>query len=292
MSSLSRWRIGWEQKSRYQRNLLYSNLIVITICVLIGALLYLTGNPSDGGAVWGRYQFDNEVSNADAPESYAGSFSEHPYAFGGRASRELPDWSGYAGRIQPAVYEVNVVAPGEVRPTGEVPGGADLQTLSVLPTVESPGYGGGAGDDRGAGDGPFGLPPTEPYLPPPRQNPAKTDMYGGILEYRQAVASLRSPRFPGRALAWRIDSGVVEVKVTIQTDGTIAWDILREEPKGWGFAVSVEQALLRSEYRPEIRGGQPYPVDIYLRVLMCRKCPSRLDIERGRVAAYLDDRGG
>ncbi|HOD67292.1 MAG TPA: hypothetical protein PK186_12410 [candidate division Zixibacteria bacterium] len=278
---MRRWYIGHEQKRRYQGSFLLACLATYAI-VIGGSLFLLSGSgverpaPAAGAAA------------AGAPTASA----ERPAAAGTRLPRPMSGGGAPGGKFRLGfVGAVRIVRDVEW-PRISVPkrGREDPPAAPMLAQLDFPATtGGGRGDSYGLGDDPFGLAPSEPYLPATRRAPQWGMEQLPRGETRDAAVEFWAPSWPpgARLGRERRDTAIVYVWLLIRPDGTVRYRILSETPAGQGFGREVESALLRSRYTPPVREGVKDSVAFVLRVLLCEGCDSYMTEEPPNIRASM-----
>ncbi|HOD66012.1 MAG TPA: hypothetical protein PLR32_04310 [candidate division Zixibacteria bacterium] len=245
--SMNYWLIGYEQKRSYQGNLLRALLSTALLFIGLGVLIRFAEPGAERRVSWSDRLLGGVAAETAAiqPTGRGGG------AGGGQgASHAAPFLRGYVG---PVVIIRD--APSTIRPAVAVlPGPSEPDPLPS-PVPGEPGWG---GDFAGQGDNPFGLPASEPYLPPVGNGFDGFDGLGGDgLNWAPAIR-IRPAGWPMDAdNVPRVDSGVVWLTLTIHADGRLSFVVDSAYPEARGFVPNVEWALIQSRVEPALQAGEP-----------------------------------
>lgn len=267
--------IGYELKSKYQRNYLLGLAAVCIFCLLFLLIHYLFLNrPSTNDAV--RIQlndsFITDIKSLAGHSKYAGDGFTGYYPISKPVEDIFPE--GYIGAYLPLEYEtklreVSVKYFASINYEPAVP--QDLSNMLINTAGESQdcffGIGGGE-DDYGFGE-------TQPYMPVYRPKYIESRFgHVNIMSNQQAIVQIPQPGWPPRASY--SDTGYVDIDLIIDTDGYITWRIINEIPKGCGFAVELIEALKRGRYIPAVKNGNTTEVRLRLNCMFCYDCEPSL----------------
>lgn len=285
--------LGYDQKSSYQSNLLISLSIVTLLVAIVVVVLALISDRCENQPSGREFK---SAAGALAKTEEAGAAGDQPLAAPISQSREAapgdPFLRGYIGRV-------HVVRDEQVLPRR-----ARAEVLStrldriVLQPLDLPEqgddamlFGTGQGDWYGDGKDPCGLRPSTPYMPEVTHAiPDLRSRYDMPITSRARV-DLRGPAWPRAAdeILPRVDTGRVEVVVTILPDATITYEVVSQDPPGRGFGYSVERALQLSEYKPAIVAGKPVSTTFRMKCVICRAGHSNWVMSKhGLVDASID----
>lgn len=271
------WKIGFDLKSKYRKNLLLS-ICIVNVLLLIPVMvsvLFLSANSIDKLDInFDIFSIENESSSSGKNAHGENAQSNNDISYSMLLPSDCP--KGYLGKVK-IIHEyrkpeINVSNPVTVNSTNY-----NIPISDVSNNVIS--FGEGSGSFYGYGDDDFGLPGDKPYLPPVRNDwdIIENGYYGDILFNRPAVARLALPRWPSNAK--KNDTGIVEIIFTIYKNGYISlWndiEIIKEFPYDKGFGHSVKSALYyRSKFQAAVKNGEPVDTKIILTVKICQGCES------------------
>ncbi len=134
----------------------------------------------------------------------------------------------------------------------------------------------GTGENYGQGDD-YGLPPQEPYMPNMSFSPLMTRQKGLVMLF-----PVKFPWYTSHDVI-----GYVEVIINIDEKGLIEWEIIKEEPKGKGFGIAVEEAIKRSKFNPPLNEyGEPTSIKVGLQCTVCYGCPPSTNSTYGKMDVF------
>ncbi len=269
------WKVGYYQKSAYQRSFVSSAIIVyapLLVLILILPLFlsfelpetqsFILFKDSPGVGESGTIGGNSSVRKG-SPHSILADSKQHSRFVVGSRFEIIRETSP----IQPAVYSqksllyepfVDFAVAGDFSPIGN----------------------GGEGFADIDSDMQFGLPWGSPYLPMPR-GVGKGVIYPDL----PATVRLASPIWPDAA--HKSDTGFVQLLLLVNEEGYISWEILEVTPGGYGFRPAVESALLKGKYYPAERNGRKVSTTIMMTVIICRDCNPEVTTQNGNVSASL-----
>ena len=279
------WKIGFDLKSKYRKNLLLS-ICIVNVLLLIPVMvsvLFLSANSIDKLDInFDIFSIENEGNNSLSGKNVQGN---NDISYSMLLPSDCP--KGYLGKVK-IIHEykkpeINVSNPVTVNSTNYNIPISDVSDYLIS-------FGEGSGSFYGYGDDNFGLPKDKPYLPPVRNDwdIIENGYYGDILFNRPAVARLALPRWPSDAK--RNDTGIVEIVFTIYKNGYISlWDdieIIKEFPYGKGFGRAVKYAIYyRSKFQAAVKNGEPVDTKIKLDIKICQGCESYIVSQNNVVIA-------
>ena len=278
----SQWYVGYELKSKYQRNYLIGIIVANGFLVLM-IMLYIIWYEINSNESQFQIFFDNnvnsEVHNISGQSKFAGHGSTS------KALTELKDMipDGYIGtfKIDKNYQTVKLVLNDDLKIDILEPALESYSTNSFEIGQENGKdafYGSGTGDDN------YGFPDNEPYMPKLHFN--SIDRFNDSIEElsnQAAIVLIPSPMWPPRARY--TDTGLVEVGLVIDTKGHISWNILSESPSGKGFALELVEALKRGRYSPAVKNGQKSEIYLRLSCMFCYSCEPSLKSSSNNVLA-------
>lgn len=162
--------------------------------------------------------------------------------------------------------------------------GPDIPDTKIEPNESEFGFG---GDDN------YGLPPARRFFDIHISEKELPEVFGlikpvmnmpddhGIIINSNDVKRY-VPQFPARALAKRIDSGVVRLEVTIDEEGKIKHlKLLDEQPRNFGFAEALQEMNVLSRWRitPPRKNGKSFGCSFPLTYMFCLNCPVEIRID-------------
>ncbi|MEA1979955.1 MAG: hypothetical protein U9N54_03155 [candidate division Zixibacteria bacterium] len=268
------WKIGFDLKSKYQKNLLLSICIVnglLLIPVMI-FVLFLSENSIDKLDI--NFDTLSNKNEGDSSSSGKNAQGSNDLSYSMLLPSDFP--KGYIGKVK----IIREYKKPEINVSNSVTANSTNYNIPICDVSNDEiSFGDGSGNFYGYGDDDFGLPGQNPYLPQPREewDIIENGYFGDILFNRLAVARLASPKWPSKAN--RNDTGIVEVIFTIFKDGYISlWDdieIIKEFPQGRDFGLSVKYAIYRrSIFKAAVKNGKPVDTKVKLVVKICQGCKS------------------
>lgn len=267
--------LGLEQKRLYQRNFVYSWLVVLGMVIIgVATGVFLQGETDARDTVW---RFGGNPAQTLRYRGQSGARTAGATLSGGFVSNVTitPDRSE-----SEAVPAIRTAFSWRELPIPEL----DIGETSVA----YPGLDESAMMDGIGGDADFGLPANPGLARPLMKVPGSSAFRpaaGGNDEDGLIIAGRIG--WPGMPAA-DTDTGRVVVDITIFPDATIAYQFVTEEPPGKGFRRVTEQAIVyRFKYRPRKIDGEAIETRLRLSVTICLDCESSIaasDLEGFHVA--------
>lgn len=278
----TRWYIGYELKSKYQRNYLIGIIAangLLILAVMLYIVLYDNSTNKSQLQILFNDKTISELIIVSGQSKMAGKgtddnvFTDHKDTIS----------DGYIGAYKISKYYQTI------KPIISNNLMIDLYEPTLNPYItntydngkerdEGSFYGSGGGDDD------YGITDDEPYMPKARFDIIDHSNYEiENLSNQAAIVQIPTPMWPPRARY--LDTGMVEVDLIIDTKGHISWNIISESPSGKGFSLELIEALKRGRYSPAVKNGQKTEIYLRLSCMFCYGCEPSLKSSSNNVLA-------